>query len=122
VLLLDPQTLDTLYETRGERQGDGSYRFAIGDVEAGRYLLISGSDPDNDGLICDRAESCGVYRTLSDAQVLDVSGPDISDLEFVSGYQADAAFGSARTAAPGGRPIARLPRADSPRDAAPRRP
>jgi len=94
VLLLDPENFDTAFEGVGQPQSDGSYSFRIDDVAAGTYLLISGSDPDNDGFICDRAESCGIFRSTSDAQLIRVEGPDISDLEFISGYASDISLSS----------------------------
>jgi len=119
VLLLDPDSFTTEYEGIGQPQTDGSYLFRIDDVAAGTYLLISGSDPDNDGLICDRAESCGVFRSVSDTQLIRVEGPDIADLEFISGYTSDIAISSLDGTASGARDQAGFRRLKA--GAAPRR-
>jgi len=55
--------------------------FAFPGVEAGRYLLISGTDLDGDGQICEPGEACGRYPDYSGATALTVSG-NVAGLEF----------------------------------------
>ncbi|PXX89740.1 hypothetical protein DIT71_14620 [Marinobacter vulgaris] len=40
---------------------DGQYRFAFDEVEPGEYFLVSGTDMDNNGLICENGEACAEY-------------------------------------------------------------
>ena len=47
-------------------QADGSsvpYQFDA--VPAGEYIVLSGTDLNNDGFICDPAEACGAYPVES---------------------------------------------------------
>ncbi|MDA8682267.1 S8 family serine peptidase [Porticoccaceae bacterium] len=49
---------------------DGEYPFTIEDVTAGVYVLISGSDLDNDGFICGNGESCAMWPNALDPDYL----------------------------------------------------
>jgi len=44
----------------------GEYTFSISDVTAGVYALITGSDINNDSLICGPGEVCAVWPTMED--------------------------------------------------------
>ena len=86
LILADPETFDTIGFAVGEPQGVGSYAYRVDDMPAGTYLLVSGSDANNDGFICDAGESCGIYRTLGDPVLIEVDGADLAGLDFNSGY------------------------------------
>ncbi len=64
---------------------DGRYDFTITDVPLGTYLLVAGSDLDNDGLICDQGEACALYPVRSRPENLKI-GMDLGDLEFTTGF------------------------------------
>ncbi len=64
VLLVNPDTLDSVLEDR-LKPLNGTYSYRFYNVPPGEYLLITGSDNDNDGFICDAGESCGAYPLLS---------------------------------------------------------
>jgi len=51
-----------------------------------RYIILSGSDMDNDGLICDAGESCGAYLAL-DLPVAITPDNDLTGLDFLSGFE-----------------------------------
>jgi serine protease len=87
VLLADPDTFQVLRGAVAEPLADGRQSFRIDDVEPGEYLLVSGSDADNDNFICDQGESCGIYRTPGDIVLIQVGGEDVTGLEFTSGYE-----------------------------------
>ncbi len=59
----------------------GNYAFQFDDVPDGSYILISGSDNDFDGFICDAGESCGGYPVLDSIAVIDVTR-SLSGLDF----------------------------------------
>ena len=63
----------------------GAYRYSFSDVAAGNYFIASGSDNDNDTIICDRGESCGAFQTLEQPAVITVSG-DRTGLDFSVGF------------------------------------
>ncbi len=90
VLLTDPDTHETVAEATVERQEDGSYAYTLRDVPAGTYEIFSGSDANNNLLICDVGESCGAYLTTNEPVRIEVSA-DQSDLDFVSGYELNLA-------------------------------
>ena len=73
VLLLDPDTGETVYDTQ-LNASNGVYQFSIPGVAAGSYVVLAGSDYNNDFFICDAAEACGSYPNLDSYSVLDVSG------------------------------------------------
>jgi serine protease len=86
VLLLDEQTSETLDQFDVSAQ-EGRYEYAFIDVPPGRYLIVAGSDPDNDQVICGAGEACGAYLTLDQLQVIDVDA-DRSNLDFVTSFEA----------------------------------
>ena len=63
-------------------QGDGTARYSVTDVPAGNYLVIAGSDIDNDLIICQLGEACGAYPSLGLQSIVEVNGSDISGLDF----------------------------------------
>lgn len=72
-LLVDPDTLESLYEVRNTPV-NGLYTYRFVDIPDGDYLLVSGSDNDNDTYICEEGESCGAFPVLSRAQRLTIAG------------------------------------------------
>jgi serine protease len=42
---------------------DGQYHFEFADIDAGHYLLMAGNDLDNNGVLCEAAESCATFGT-----------------------------------------------------------
>ena len=75
--------VDTGIETPLEIQSasEGQYSYSIDGIEAGVYEIHSGTDIDNDGIICGIAEACGAYPiALSPATV--VVDRDVSNRNF----------------------------------------
>jgi serine protease len=85
VLLVKPDSGETVQDATGQLQPDGRYTFTLSDIPAGTYQLFAGSDANNDLFICDAGESCGAYVTL-DAPVTIEVDRDMSGLDFVSSY------------------------------------
>ncbi|MFI5315728.1 MAG: S8 family peptidase [Myxococcota bacterium] len=63
VLIVDAQSLIPIEEFPVAAT-NGSYAYAFSDIPQGDYLIISGSDLDDDLTICDGGEACGSYPTL----------------------------------------------------------
>jgi serine protease len=63
VLLVDSESLEPIDEV-AVGPVDGTYSYAFANVPQGNYLVIAGTDLDNDSLICDPGEACGSYPTL----------------------------------------------------------
>lgn len=83
VLLLDPDTYDTVYQTE-RNASNGVYQFSIADVATGSYIVLAGSDYNNDEYICDAGEACGAYPTLDSYSLLNVSG-NVTGVNFGTG-------------------------------------
>jgi len=62
VLLVDPGTFDTI-DAHEADAANGRYAFKFDAVDPGDYLIIAGTDSDNDDFICDPGEACGAYPT-----------------------------------------------------------
>ncbi len=84
VLLMDPDTLASVAQFDVAADA-GQYSFVFTHVQAGRYLLVAGTDSDNDFLICGTGEACGAFPTLGSMEVLEVTS-DRSGLDFVTGF------------------------------------
>ncbi len=65
---------------------DGEYPFTFSDVPAGQYRLFTGTDADDDSLLCDAGEACGAYPTLDSPEFLSINA-DLSGLELESSYR-----------------------------------
>lgn len=84
VLLVDPVTLEGSYQVQ-VRASNSRYAFQFDNVAAGTYLLVAGSDADNNGAICDIGEACGAYVSLDEPATVTVNA-NRSGLNFNGGY------------------------------------
>jgi serine protease len=76
VLLLDPDTRETMAQTETTAAAD--YAWAFPDpIPVGRYILIAGTDRDNDGFIGDAGEAIGVHPSISEPAPLDVTSAGV---------------------------------------------
>lgn len=82
VLLLNPDTLDTVYQVEVDARGS-AVNFNFAGVAAGRYLLAAGTDADNDGVICDEGEACGEYPLYGEPVAVSAG---TSNLDFPTNY------------------------------------
>ena len=92
-LLVDPDSRETVEQQRLSDPNSDIYTLDIEAVELGEYLLVVGSDMDNDGVICDAGEACGAFPTLNNEQEVLVT----ADTEFSLDVSFDQSrfFGSA---------------------------
>jgi serine protease len=87
VLLVDPDTFDTAFQTTTTAASGFAYTFT--GVTPGDYLLAAGTDRNNDNDISDLAELFGVWPSLDQLLVLSVvAGDVIDDLDFALEEQA----------------------------------
>ncbi len=102
VLLLDAATRDVIAADAVSYAGKGyDYRFL--DVPAGTYLIVAGTDSDNDYFIGDKGEAYGAYLTVDQPLEVVIKG-DTGGLNFETGYE--VALPTAQvSAAPIPRPI-----------------
>ncbi len=71
VLLIDAED-NVAGQVIAQRSGD-RYSFSFGQVAPGAYLVIAGTDHDNDGFICDAGEACGGFPTLDELEAVNLS-------------------------------------------------
>jgi serine protease len=84
VLLVDATTKESVQELDANAT-NGIYEFSFSNVPKGTYLIVAGTDMNNDAQICDGGEACGAYLTSSDPISLDVT-KGYNDLNFDSGF------------------------------------
>jgi serine protease len=106
VLLVDPDTGDSVYQVEVAAQG-GVYAYQFAGVARGTYQVFAGTDFDNDGMICDAGEACGAYLTLDQPATIDIAQAT-SGLNFDTGFDISIATsanagGSERAQPPLGR-------------------
>ncbi len=65
---------------------EGIYRYEFNNIPPGEYLIASGSDSDNDFVICDPGESCGSYPVLGEPGIITVTNSSINNLNFISSF------------------------------------
>ena len=89
ILLLDADTYEFVYEARVDVV-DGEYSYAFDNVPLGEYVVIAGSDVDNDFVICGIGESCGSYPTNEQPLRIIVNG-NMETLDFLASMVAGVA-------------------------------
>lgn len=93
ILLVDPDTMTGVAQVRA-RASAGAYSFQFTNVAAGTYLVVAGSDSDNNDSICDVGEACGAYLTLDDPVRVTVNA-NRSGLDFPASYVTSIGAGAA---------------------------
>lgn len=84
ILLVDAATKEALKQV-SVNSSNGIYEFQFSGIARGNYLVVAGTDMNNDGQICDGGEACGAYLTSSDPTQITVPSSR-SDLNFGSGF------------------------------------
>ena len=86
VLLVDAATDEVL--TQVEVLADASaVEYEFDGIPSGEYLVISGTDLNNDGFICDPAEACGAYPVENAPETIVVDGAE-TEKDFLVAYRA----------------------------------
>ena len=95
ILLLDPITLGTLRQADTDKTRGFAYR--LPDVPPGSYVLVAGTDRDNDDIIAEEEDLFGVWPTLDKVEILTLSeGQDLQGISFPVGPQASPFGGGAK--------------------------
>jgi serine protease len=85
VLLMDPGSFDTVGQTVVRALGERvPYRF--GSVTTGDYLVVAGTDMNNDGYICEDGEACGAYPVEGRPVIVSVAGERL-DIDFSTAFR-----------------------------------
>ena len=72
VLVLEPDTLQSTGKT--QTGAAGRYVYRTPKMPGGSYLVVGGTDRDNDGFICDTGEACGIYPLQDNPSQIKVDG------------------------------------------------
>ncbi|MFN3241556.1 MAG: S8 family serine peptidase [Planctomycetota bacterium] len=81
VLLVDPVTLETKYQTQTD--SSSNFGFAFPEIEPGIYLLVAGTDRDNDDFLGDEGELFGAYPNIDTPIAVELlTGETLSTVEF----------------------------------------
>ena len=72
VLVLDADTSQVVASTSTDAAG--SYVYRTSKVPGGSYLVVAGTDRDNDDYICDTGEACGIYPLQDSPSEIKVDG------------------------------------------------
>jgi len=84
VLLIDKDTGDVVRQFNVAASG-GEYAYQFVDVPDGSYIILAGTDSDNDFFICDSGEACGAFLTSDQPQVISVN-QNLTNLDFPVGH------------------------------------
>jgi serine protease len=85
ILLIDAETDEPLAQVEVLAEGESvPYRFD--GIAPGQYILLSGTDLNNDQFICDPAEACGAYPVESAPVPIVVDGAE-TGFDFVVSYR-----------------------------------
>ncbi len=87
VLLLNADNGNSVQQWAGSAQ-NGNYNFQFNNVDfsAGKnYLIITGTDQNNDNIICDAGEACGAYITQIQPKTI-AADDKHSGLNFATGF------------------------------------
>jgi serine protease len=84
VLLIDPESEEVVAQAAIEISG-GGYGFNLSAPD-GDYLLVSGTDSDNDDFVCDDGEACGGFPSLDSLATVQINGGARTGLNFFVGF------------------------------------
>jgi serine protease len=99
IRLLDPDT----YETRrqvGSAGEEGIYSYTFSGLSDGdRFIIVAGTDPNNDGELCSTGEACGAYLSLDQPVAITVES-DATNIDFSTDINLSLSTGDQAVAAP----------------------
>ena len=72
VIVVDPDTLQPVAQATTDAAQ--RYEYRTPEVPAGAYLVVAGTDRDDDGFICDPGEACGAWPAVDVPHTVDVDG------------------------------------------------
>jgi serine protease len=91
--ILVNSSFTTVAQVQG-RGTAGAYTFQFTGVPPGSYLVVAGTDSDDDNSICDVGEACGAWPTLGVPTPVEVTNANVSGLDFVATFPAPLAAGA----------------------------
>ncbi len=86
VLLIDPVTYQAIAEVQAG-VNNGIYSYSFTNVKNGNYLIIAGTDSNNDFIICDPGEACGAYISIDMPKPVTVNNNDLEKLDLNTSFE-----------------------------------
>ena len=88
VLLLDADNFDS-ESSQGQvvRSSGGRYQYDFSGVDPGEYILVAGSDLDNNGFICENGEACAEYPRAGSRQVFSINSGEQLRLDMTTSFR-----------------------------------
>lgn len=80
-LLYDIDNDVVIKDARGINNNSDTVQFRFTEVPEGRYEIISGTDVDNDGFICQLGEACAIFPSSSQIDPINTAGLDIIEVD-----------------------------------------
>ncbi len=96
VLLVDPATDEVVRQQALDVVGPAT-TYALSSVPPGSYVLVVGSDLNNNGVICDDGEACGAYPVYAEPGTV---RPGTADLDFETAFRTYGALSGASAGSP----------------------
>ena len=75
ILIAESDSLDPVGQVTTD--ADQNYEYRTPELPGGSYIVIAGTDRDDDGYICDSGEACGAWRTIDSREAVNVDGDQI---------------------------------------------
>ena len=72
ILIAEPDSLDPVGQVTTDASRD--YEYLTPELPGGSYIVIAGTDRDNDRFICDSGEACGAWRSIDSREAVNVDG------------------------------------------------
>ncbi len=85
ILVLDPDTYTTI-AGQAATVHNGVYSYYISSLPEDDFIIIAGSNSDNDKFICDEGESCGSYPLYGSSSIISVND-NITGIDFGVSYR-----------------------------------
>ncbi|WP_416396188.1 S8 family serine peptidase [Allohahella sp. A8] len=75
-------TFDTIVQTVTPQISGGTATYSFENVPVGDYYVVSGSDLDNDGFVCQSGESCGAHPVIGRPEPVNAMGSPVEGIDF----------------------------------------
>ncbi|MAM86409.1 MAG: peptidase S8 [unclassified Hahellaceae] len=98
-------TFDTIVQTVTPQISGGTATYSFENVPVGDYYVVSGSDLDNDGFVCQSGESCGAHPVIGRPEPVNAMGSPVEGIDFtidLVGGVSSQSVGSEGSKAPAG--------------------
>jgi len=64
----------------------GIYSFNFDSVDPGEYQIFAGTDMDNDGIICNEGEACGIYPLIAQGSSSFTLSSNLANIDFITSF------------------------------------